>query len=104
MSAFHVGQKVVCVDAAGTHLYGIVELVQGEVYEIEWIGFYDAPKWPYPDLLCVRLRGVRRKPVMPLDSPLDPFRAARFRPVVERKTDIAIFTEMLTPTKAKERA
>lgn len=31
------------------------------------------------------------------------FGARHFRPVVERKTDISIFTEMLTPSPAKSR-
>ena len=70
--AFRVGQKVVCVDAS--HAPG-----SGR---------------PTPVL--------EEQPGRTIDGKWRPdfgFRAARFRPVVERNTDISIFTKMLNPSK-----
>lgn len=93
---FRVGQKVVCVDARDTNSHGLPEIVEGGVYTIRWVGVDDYK-------LCVRLVEVPRNALAPpFTTPpefLDwPFYASRFRPVVERKTDISIFTAMLTPS------
>lgn len=91
---FRIGQKVVCIDAK--HLPGMrpdIPIVAGEIYTIRWIGIlrgvpmvrveehFRPNSWPEPDI---------------------PMLAERFRPVVEKKTDISIFTEMLKP-KQRER-
>jgi hypothetical protein len=86
---FRVGQKVVCI----------------------------APKlgcWPDPEPgkgdICTVTRVYSYGPVLTLElaefptfsRPYAPgWMAEDFRPVVERKTDISIFTAMLTPTKRK---
>ena len=76
---FYVGQKVVCVDAKHTRVSGIQELEEGRVYEIEWIGYWDAPHWSKE--LCVRLVGVRRA----LDSPLTRLACFASAPSSKRK-------------------
>lgn len=79
--SFHVGQQVVCVNAAETNSWNLRELVEGGIYTIRWT---DGPD--------VRLVEQTFRTRFGLDSPFD---AARFRPLVERKTSIAVFTEML---------
>lgn len=101
---FHVGQKVVCVDddetryrvfaAAGLHFDGNLNgLKKGAVYTVRAVGHYA----PYPGLLCLWLVEIER-PIIHLIQIVHgeaPYVAARFRPVVERKTDISIFVAML---------
>lgn len=104
--AFHVGQKVVCVDAAlaprGPIKCGVDELhldlsglKEGETYTISWAGDYEDAVWHLQP--SVRVYEIRRVADMP-------FAAARFRPLVERKTSIEIFQRMLSPKKVRERA
>jgi hypothetical protein len=90
---FRVGQKVVCVDDAGTDETGRIELVRGTIYTVRWQGFHWSDYYPEP-LYCVRLEEVWRKDEWVGDDNEDcPFRASRFRPLIE--TDISIFTAML---------
>ena len=72
--AFHVGQKVVCVDARGPAGYAGIQ--KDRVYVVDSISreFLSVPE----------TRGML-------------WFQARFRPLIERKTDISIFTEMLKP-------
>ena len=96
---FRVGQKVVCVDASIRYQNPPwnkpIPLVKGRVYTIRGsengggvLGVYlfetksNLP--PFPD-------GSERS-----------FCADRFRPIVERKTDISIFTEMFSPVRKHE--
>ena len=88
---FRLGQKVVCVDdspgpVARMHyqlelnavytIRGFCENIHGE------IGLLLEEVWPdAPPLMSGQERG---------------FRQSRFRPAIERKTDISIFTKMLT--------
>jgi hypothetical protein len=91
--AFRVGQKVVCVDVASPIIRGdrADMPVEGHIYTISetradpWTGI--------PSVRCAEL------PVV--DSCGIPcwYQAKRFRPVVERTTDISIFTAMLNPSK-----
>lgn len=96
---FHVGQKVVCVDDVPPMKPGVIylpwdhKIARGEVYVVRWIG-------DDRDETCVRLQGVYRN-YYGADTP---YFANRFRPVVERKTNISIFTEMLTPSTPKVNA
>ena len=83
---FRVGQKVVCVDASRFEQY----LDEGRVYTITSINA------PYLRVDC-RSANVTGGPD---DYGYD---ASRFRPIVERKTDISIFKAMLTPAGKKER-
>lgn len=100
MTNFHVGQKVVCIDAAErdeTHpeanvIDGMDGLTKGAVYTIRSIQI--DPGWG-ETTVCLseiirgrlsRFRGVEYEAG---------FSPERFRPVVERKTSIAIFHEIL---------
>jgi hypothetical protein len=98
---WHVGMKVVCVDAStrnydpprfrslGTDLSGIEE---GRIYTVrEILDFYG--------MVGVRLQGIIR-PLSRLGLEV-PYAAARFRPVQTRKTDISVFEAMLTGAKPK---
>jgi hypothetical protein len=100
--AFRVGQKVVCVDTTSAGLgqrWPSDYLKLGNIYTIRWIGECPYEAWRYLGP-CIRLLEVIR----PKDSTNPewndmPFAQARFRPIVERKTDISIFTRMLNPSK-----
>lgn len=104
---FEVGQKVVCINAAWTvvsellvyldngkagirEIEGPRELEENKVYIVRWVGVQDGAT-------CVRVRDLIR---CGIDGD-KPFRADRFRPVVQKKTDISIFTQMLTPSGKK---
>lgn len=85
--AFYVGQKVVCVDAGiGKLSMRKANLEEGAVYTIskviDWFGH-------------VGLHLVEAKPLPGYSG----FAAERFRPIVERKTDISIFKAMLNHSK-----
>ena len=80
---FHVGQKVVCVDVGEPNEH----LRVGAVYTVAGGG----GNWlREPSIFLVETK----HPLSGL-----PFWSRRFRPIVERKTDISIFTKMLTPKK-----
>jgi hypothetical protein len=107
MIEFTVGQKVVCVDAKGgfTNLLGEIrdthELSEGAIYTIRTISTWDHGGHP----VVVRLQEIteRKVPVgcFSVDPDSDsPFLASRFRPLVERKTDISVFTKMLRDQEA----
>jgi len=93
---FRVGQKVVCVDASpitpGSIFTGAQE---GGIYTVRWVG-------PYEDEPCIRLQETQRDCWVRGVRDL-PYRSCRFRPLVERKTDISIFKALLNPTKQTER-
>lgn len=112
---FHVGQKVVCMDADFSVLWHD---------SMSWSGHgYRPPQLPILDEIYA-IRGIRhfgwgngevtlaiylQEIMNPIGRFLNemaeqPFWIGRFRPVIERKTDISIFTEMLTPNKTKVHA
>lgn len=100
MTPFHVGMKVVCVDAEGHGKYvppGYVGsghmdgLERGKTYTVrevlgEFHGFQGC---------CIFLEEITR-PSCGVFQEEPPYCAARFRPVV--KTDISIFQAMLVPS------
>lgn len=105
MSNFRVGQKVVCVDAdldtRSWHsdkpsLFGKLEV--GKVYTVARV--YQTYGW-YRDQkgvgVCLELVEVKKTPC-PTAPHCNGYNAKRFRPVVERKTDISIFKAMLNTT------
>jgi hypothetical protein len=87
---FHVGQRVVCVDAAPNPKgYPKKLLKRGKIYVIRAI---DAtPKRWNPPGWGVHVEGILVMHPKKIEWAMDP---ARFRPVVERPTDIAIFREL----------
>lgn len=98
--AFYVGQKVELVRgytgrerdiAIG---YGFKLPVTGKVYSVRWIeGEY------------IRLTELINPDIPYVSGDAEPmWLAARFRPVVERKTSIAIFEAMLNPSREQVQA
>ena len=87
---FRVGQKVVCVDASGN---ASLVLREGNIYVVIGPAEIKAAKD------CVM---IDCKPLNQLRGNRD-WMASRFRPIIERKTDISIFKAMLTPAGKKER-
>ena len=86
---FRVGQKVVCIDSSGgCEAYGIFS---GRIYTITNIGLW------LGKTLHVDVKEI------PSRVPLG-WRATRFRPVVERKTDISFAHEILRKASDRVRA
>lgn len=101
---FHVGQKVVCVDDAWTDLLDHERcLKRGAIYIVRWVGAFT---YGIETRLCIRVEGIHRgfDPWQPFDQDSYdmPFWSRRFRPIVEKKTDISVFTALLNPSPAKE--
>jgi len=99
---FHVGQKVVCVNDVWVRIWDDVEcpLVKGEVYTIA--GFSAPDKSIGPDRIIRMISGVILQEVSNPTAKRGEdcgFCPTRFRPLVEKKTDITVFTEMLRPVK-----
>lgn len=91
---FHVGQNVVCVNAENTRRDDVAELVNGQIYTVAWCGHYT--NLFGETMLSVRLEEVdRTSGASSIDDPDHPFRATRFRPIQERKTDISFAHEIL---------
>jgi hypothetical protein len=86
--AFHVGQKVVCIDDRNTNPRGERELVAGRIYKVRWADEYDW--WGEHAGQGVRVEGIVRTLGDPLhdfaarvykvDADI-PFAAERFRPL-----------------------
>src|ERR1700687_6044735 len=93
---FRVGQKVVCVDDMGHGRYSpfatcnfdLEGLRKGEVYTIRDIG-------RALGVDVVRLEEIHRS-YSSFVGDENFYAGQRFRPIVERQTDISIFTKMLT--------
>jgi len=94
---FHVGQKVVCVED-GPHCYfGPQEIeypTKGGIYTIRAIRSSNYKR----DMQCLLVEIVNPEFDTVNDGRGEPhFRHTRFRPIVERKTNISIFTKLLQP-------
>ena len=94
--AFRVGQKIVCVDDTyNEHQAHYVSawIKCGDIYTVRAI---------LPPDFCSPLPGVALEEIIGQPHPIWDeecgWRSARFRPVVERKTDISTFTAMLNPS------
>lgn len=86
---FRVGQKVVCVDDTYSTIGGSPSLLKyGAVYTVAAVGLYGG-KHPHIDL---------REVPAPVPLAWEP---RRFRPAVENKTDISIFTKILDDASRK---
>lgn len=101
---FVVGDKVTMVwdepwhDGDGTPAPDFLNLpVFGVVYTVSWVGLDPA------GVVAIRLLEIKNKPHMTnfglWELSCSPY---NFRKVLERKTDISVFTELLIPFKAKE--
>lgn len=98
---FKVGQKVVCVDNNPHPGRGWPKgecPSKGVIYTIKdmWIDFKESVEvFEFVEL---------NRPISSIMFGYKSgYAASRFRPVVERKTDISIFTAILNPAKTKER-
>lgn len=88
MTAFRVGQEVVCVDASPCSCGCVSALVKGEIYRvIKTEGGFDPGIW-----------------LAEIEAPAehDGFAAIRFRPLVTRKTDISSLEALLKTKKIEE--
>jgi hypothetical protein len=91
MMAFRAGQKVVCIDDDGAPM-----LTKGQVYTIKSIDPLMIVKWRQKVMKMAALHLYEIDP----DPRCHGFAPLRFRPAVDRKFDISIFTRMLR-TKSK---
>jgi hypothetical protein len=80
--SFHIGQKIVCVDASppANPWHRAHPLILNKIYIVQSL------EGPF----CIGI-----------DSSGRAWQNWRFRPLVERKTDITIFEQLLTPAKPK---
>lgn len=88
---FRVGQKVVCVDASD-QFNRKFPVTKSKIYTIQAI--VEAIDFKGDGGACAFLYDLGRD-VCPIMGEQMPFALRRFRPIVERKTDISVFTEML---------
>lgn len=96
---FRVGQKVVCVDASGLPSF-MAKLIEGKIYTVRGFVLGICRDWSIGD--GVTLMEMKNPPTpCGQENGFDP---SRFRPIVDRTTDISIFTAMLTPNKTRVRA
>jgi hypothetical protein len=88
---FHVGQRVVCVDASPNKRYGPLRMLKrGRIFVIRAID--DKPGWEAPGW-GVHLEGII---IIHPDTGREwAMKPSRFRPVVDRPTDIEIFRKLL---------
>lgn len=84
--AFRVGQKVVCVDADGAAM-----LTKDMIYTIKAIDPLAVRKWR---LQIMEIASLQLYEVSP-EFNFVGFAPQRFRPAVDRKFDISVFTRML---------
>lgn len=99
---FYVGQRVVCVDDSLCQsnkeltYYGDLDgLTKGEIYTVR-----NTDIDPFDNLPIIRVFEIKRGNGLEYEQPFElGFLASRFRPIVERDTDISIFKKMLKPEK-----
>lgn len=98
---FTVGQKVVCVDHMNnSQTFKLPEIKKGRTYKIRELGIQVVDGVGiFDDEVTVWLEGISRPYKTDCGVNDIGFRCSRFRPVVERKTDISCFTAMLNPSK-----
>ncbi len=84
--AFRIGQKVICVDADGAPM-----LAKGAVYTIKAIGPVGVCRWRDQIMEIASIYLYETEP----ERRFDGFSPLRFRPAVDRKFDISVFTRML---------
>lgn len=93
--AFHVGQKVVCILDFPDRGLSELQPVKGSIYTVRAIDCF-------PQGEALRLYELVNIPGRYAEGVGETsFGTSAFRPVVERKTDISIFQQMLTPSTNK---
>lgn len=94
--SFHLGQKIVCVNDAWVHprVHELPHLPRkGAIYHVRSV---EPSRCPGLDCQFLRLAELIN-PVMTGRDREPSFAGDHFRPVIERKTDISIFTKLLAP-------
>jgi hypothetical protein len=95
---FYVGQKVVCINDKPRRPNSRLLLKRGAIYTIaRVVDHSDDPLCEGGDplgLSLVEVPDLKETKCFYAD-----YWSGRFRPAVERKTDISIFTKMLTPNR-----
>ena len=102
----HVGQKVVCIGADGTPnidwdawlaYYKIVRPERGSIYTVR------DTRMGSGDRQFIRVSEIINPLADFIDAPRQEpwWWAEAFRPIVEHKTDISVFTAMLKPSKVR---
>ena len=89
---FHVGQKVVYVGGLALHP-GETEPSKNAVYTVIWVGHHPGFTHLHID--------IAEMPCAETDEYFRGYKAVAFRPVVERKTDISVFQEILRKVSRK---
>jgi hypothetical protein len=87
---FRVGQKVVCVDPKNTNTSEIPELIYGAVYTIRGKDTRGSENYVHLEEVRRNIFGYVREV---------PFYAKRFRPAIDRKTDISELQKLLVSNK-----
>jgi hypothetical protein len=95
--AFYVGQKVVRISGPETSPDGSIMPKIGSIYTIRSIEDRSAGEPVWKAGLAVTLAEIVSA-IHPATGKEYAFLSTNFRPVVEKKTDISIFTEMLHQT------
>ncbi len=96
---FYVGQNIICIDNSASAKYhhpgylvmnhNFHGLKQGGIYTVrDVVEYLETP--------CLYLKEIIREFVPKVETG---FSFLRFRPIVDRKTDISIFEKMLKPEK-----
>ena len=80
MTPFNIGDQVVCIDSAAG-FEQTVEVEEGQVYTISWIGPFD--HYIHGNYIGVRLVGIDRGECPQFGYKNPPFAARRFRPLVK---------------------
>lgn len=96
--AFYVGQKVVCVEASPradytpwkVSIFDMEGLTEGRIYTVRAVSVQRG-------VSVIFVIEINRR--WKVDGREQGYAAVRFRPIVERKTDISIFKAMLNPSK-----
>lgn len=103
---FHVGMRVRCVDDQMNISSGkLPEIIAGHVYTIRQVGPHSVSGLGIvDDQISVWLEGIERPHALNAIVIDLGFRPSRFRPVVERKTSIAIFHEILSTQRVRQPA
>lgn len=96
---FRIGQKVVCIKKSrDTPPVGEVQPCVGGIYTVR--GIVD---WGGEWGVGLYLQEIHNSPINTNAGVVErTFSVRRFRPAVERKTDISIFTKMLNTTKTPQ--
>lgn len=96
---FQPGQRVVCINDAWGFTAGLSAPKKGSLYTVERVIFVEEVQLPFITVCELPSYNI----MTDLGQTTVYWLAPNFRIPEERKTDIAIFTEMLNPTRILEK-